>query len=115
MKVVVKFIDFNKVSNDVRRDISCYRGKELVHAIKSEKVPYIVVATYDTREQTLERILSEAWKLTNTVEEPWYLNSKIDVKEVAKTGIRSSMIGDIVEVEGITYMVDSFGWADIDL
>lgn len=63
---------------------------------------------------TESNILSEAFTLTNTVVTPWYENPNVQVHEMFKDGCRSTSIGDIIQINGETYVVDTFGFKHID-
>lgn len=117
MKIIVKQIDF-KLSesgvykhNELRRDVSCYRGEKLTKIVQDNLDKYVVVATIETdpASETLDA-LDLGHKLTNSVDMPWYKNEDIEVSDFAREGCRSTSIGDIITLNDIDYMVDGCGF-----
>jgi len=65
-------------------------------------------------EATSENVLDIAFRLTNSIDYPWYLNKDLNVTEDAKEGCRSTSKGDIIMINGITYIVSSYGFIRMD-
>lgn len=116
MKIIVKQIDFkfNELGtcehNDLRRDISCYRDEKLATIINDNIDKLVIVAEIPRRLVEHDRELESAYRLTNTVDFSWYKNLNIGVTEFAAEGCRSTSIGDVIEMDGINYMVDGCGF-----
>jgi len=112
--LIVKQIDFkyNELGtcehNELRRDMSCYRGEELGQMVLANLDKYVVVAEVQGEK------LEDAYRLTNSIETSWYENEDpiIDVK--VTEGTRSTSIGDIIEKDGVMFMVDSYGYLNLD-
>jgi len=112
--LIVKQIDFkyNELGtcehNELRRDMSCYRGEELGQMVLANLDKYVVVAEVQGEK------LEDAYRLTNSIETSWYKNEDpiIDVK--VTEGTRSTSIGDIIEKDGVMFMVDSYGYLNLD-
>lgn len=57
--------------------------------------------------------LDDVFKLTNTIEQHWWLNPEVQAKFPA-AGCRSTSAGDIVlDAAGMAYFCDPFGWIDL--
>lgn len=56
--------------------------------------------------------LEEAYALTNSVDSPWFMTdiSAVDVERSALNGCRSTTMGDIIQIQGNSYMVAEFGF-----
>jgi len=97
------------------RGISCiYDNDEL----KEEVLSYIKnnelvrVADIELNDE-VQNPLDEAFRLTNSIGYPWYLNENISVSESAKDGCRSTSKGDIIMINGKTFIVASFGFIEL--
>lgn len=66
-------------------------------------------------EEDLYSLLETAYRLTNTIEEPWYENDEIDVAEEALTGCRSTSVGDVIVLDKVPYQVANAGWKKLKL
>jgi len=118
MEVKVKQIDFgfNGVCDEhqeLRRDVSCYRGEKLAKIVLKNKDKLKTVASYQAGGR-LSECLEEAFRLTNSVDRAWYENPEISVSEYAKGGCRSTSVGDVIEIAGVQYMVDGYGFICLD-
>ncbi|MCK5535400.1 MAG: hypothetical protein KAI79_01160 [Bacteroidales bacterium] len=58
-------------------------------------------------------ICNEAYHLTNSIDNAWYENPDIQISESASKGCRSTSIGDIIQIAGITYLVQSVGFQEM--
>jgi hypothetical protein len=56
--------------------------------------------------------LSEAFRLTNTIDNPWWENPSVE-KKFLSSGCRSTSIGDIVEINGDFYKCAPIGWTSL--
>jgi len=118
-KIIVKQMDFkfNELGtcehNELRRDISCYRDEKLAEIVKANLDKLVVVAEIGRRLVENGKELESAYRLTNTVEFSWYENLNIGVTEFAVKGCRSTSIGDVVEMDGINYMVNGCGFLEL--
>ena len=57
--------------------------------------------------------LDVAYKVTNSVEYPWYTDEDLDVTEEAKKGCRSTSVGDLIQINGRSFLVKTFGYSEI--
>lgn len=120
MMVQVKQIDFgwNELGtcehNELRRDMSCYRGEDLAKLVLANLDKYKVVADVPMVSGGIDANLDEAYRLTNYGGQDWFRNPNIYVAELAQKGCRSTSIGDIIEFAGVTYMVDGYGFLCLD-
>lgn len=62
--------------------------------------------------------LDEAFELTNTIHAPWFLNKDARLRMLVKGGVRSTSVGDILEVAGAasglsSWKVAPFGFDQI--
>jgi len=57
--------------------------------------------------------LEESFRLTNSIDCPWHLNENISVSDYAKGGCRSTSKGDIIMVNGRTFIDASFGFLEL--
>ena len=118
--VKVKQIDFgwNELGtcehNELRRDMSCYRGEKLARLVLANLDKYKTVADVPQVSAIAMKNLENAYRLTNTVEQAWFENPEIYVAEIAQNGCRSTSVGDIIEFAGVTYMVDGYGMLCLD-
>jgi hypothetical protein len=72
---------------------------------------YIRVAEFEADEN--EKPLSLAYELTNSIDFPWYERTNINVSLHAREGCRSTSVGDIIQVQGRSYMVAGIGFIEI--
>ena len=59
-------------------------------------------------------ILNEAYRLTNSVDYPWYENKDIGVSEIAVLGCRSTSVGDVIIVHGEKHYVHNYGFVCLE-
>ena len=97
--------------SDIQREDSCKRGEELAKIILKQTPKTVAILELGGK---LNDVLNEAYRLTNSIGSAWYKNKEISVSEEAINGCRSTSIGDIVEVCGVSYMVDSVGYICLD-
>jgi len=98
------------------RDISCIydEGERLVFAKDQLKHNnYIRVADIEIKTHSINKALNLAFEVTNSIDVPWYLADDIDVAESAQEGCRSTSVGDIIQILGISYMVAGCGFTEI--
>jgi len=57
----------------------------------------------------VERMLDFVYEKTNSVDVAWFASGSQYVQPLAGK-CRSTSVGDIITIEGIKYMVASFGW-----
>ena len=118
-KVLVKQMDFNWNGityeyNELRRDVDCYRGEDLARIILNNKDRLKTVASM-VMGGKLSDILEDAYRLTNNIDSPWMGGEVLEIGTVSEDAKgRSTSIGDVVVVEGVEYMVDSFGFTCLD-
>ncbi len=108
------------LTKEATRDISCIfeDDKRLEFAQDQLKHNnYIRVADIEGRHavESIDVWLEEAYKLTNSIDSAWYEtnSSFVDVSVEALKGCRSTSIGDIVQIQGVSYMVASCGFLQI--
>jgi len=77
---------------------------------------YIRVANFEINKEKseLKAVLNIAYKVTNTVVNAWYENPNLEVSDYAKNGCRSTSIGDIIQVNGVSYMVAECGFIELE-
>lgn len=98
---------------EFRLDLDFNRGSELVDIVNNNLDKYDTVARIVLGGNEYD-ILSDAWELTNTVDEPWYINTDI-TKCFEGDGCRSTSIGDIITIEGYgSYVVNGCGFKPLD-
>ena len=97
------------------RDISCiYDKDELLNFAKdyNRNNEYIRVADIEFKDD-LDNPLDLAFEITNSITEAWYENEDISVSEAAKTGCRSTSKGDIIMIDGRSFIVSTFGFTEL--
>ena len=87
------------------------RGKELGKLVLNHTPKTVAVLQLGG---SLHDVLVDAYRYTNSIDEAWYKNPDISVDEEAQKGCRSTSIGDVIEVCGVAYMVDSFDFLCLD-
>ena len=105
---------FNDFNNSI--DFSLLRtSKEKIeftsNLIKQDSFDTVAIITSSG---TISDILAEAWRLTNTIDEPWFKNQNISVAEKYQNSCRSSSIGDIIVIGNDTYIIDTIGFISIN-
>jgi hypothetical protein len=110
------FITVRHLEGEARRDLVCSfddekRLKIARDAFKDNQ--YVRVADM-VNEGLLGSLLEWAFVSTNSIDYPWYKNISIGVEENAKKGCRSTSVGDIVQINGDSYLVCSVGWIHLD-
>lgn len=101
------------LDRDFRLGLQDRRGTELAVYVNDNLHKYKTVVALEMG-GTPTSILNEAYALTNSVEEAWYKNPDILVDEEVAQGCRSTSIGDIIEIEGVVYLTDGFGFVCIE-
>lgn len=89
-----------------------YDTKELVEVVEDQlrHNNLIRVADIETNEEDLEKVLNEAYGLTNSIDEAWYENKNISIPDITRDSCRSTSIGDVIQIFGDSYMVDRVGF-----
>jgi len=109
------YVTVRQYSDKVRRDINGEVGDNQLKVAKDAFKHNHHIAVADmVLGGSLDKLLEEAYALTNSVQTPWYKNDEIRVSEAAQNGCRSTSIGDVVQVAGETYFVASCGFVHID-
>ena len=97
--------DIDEISDRLEFAKSCLKNNQ-----------YIRVADI-TLPDEIEYPLEDAYKLTNSIHGPWYLNldevDGIEVAEYAQDGCRSTSMGDIIQLKGVSYLVTFNGFEEI--
>jgi len=62
---------------------------------------------------TQDQILELSFEMTNSISNSWFDNEHINVYSIAKDGCRSSSIGDIIEIDGLSFVVAMCGFIEI--
>ena len=107
-------VTIRHLPKEAYRDMSCiYNEDERVAFAKDQLIHnnYLRVAEFYADED--EKYLSIAYELTNSIQTPWYESPYLQVANSAKEGCRSTSIGDIIQVEGRSYMVAGCGFTEI--
>lgn len=74
---------------------------------------YRQVAVIETDlEKTGNQNLNKAYELTNNIWNSWVDNKEVQTK---LSQSRSSMVGDVIEVDNKLMMIDSFGFKQIEV
>ena len=107
MLVTVRHIQSTREMNSVTSDEGRYEIAQ--EALRNNQ--YIRVAEFEADAD--EDVLNIAYEITNSITEPWYLSRVINVSEHAKNGCRSTSMGDIIQVNGTSYIVESIGFRKI--
>ena len=102
MKITVKHMNMNEITGAVEG--------------------YTPVAIVDYPFDEVEQALEYAWRYTNNVMGSWSLkigeDANDDVEVLVKRedgmGLRSSMMGDRFEVDGVDYRVAAFGFKKVE-
>jgi len=114
-------VTIKHLPREAQRDVGCiYNDRELEDfvelSIRNDDM--IRVADMELPEEhdeaTSENVLDVAFRLTNSIDYPWYTNQDLEVAEVAKDGCRSTSKGDIIIMNSITYIVSSYGFIRMD-
>jgi len=64
---------------------------------------------------SISSICEDAYKLTNSIQHPWYKNTDIQVNENVQNGCRSTSIGDVIQIAGESYVVMSIGFKHLNI
>jgi hypothetical protein len=110
------FITVRHLEGEARRDMVCTYDDEQMLKIARDAFKdnqYVRVADMEKEGQLLE-LLESAFTTTNSIDSLWYKNLNIDVEENAKKGCRSTSVGDIVQINGDSYLVCGAGWIHLD-
>ncbi|MBR8043488.1 hypothetical protein KDW40_19150 [Burkholderia cenocepacia] len=100
----VRELSHNHELLDVQRDSV---QAATLFATPAQTCEYRLVAEVEAVE------LDDVFKLTNTIEQHWWLNPEVQAKFPA-AGCRSTSAGDIVlDAAGMAYFCDRFGWIDL--
>lgn len=93
---------------EVRRDFYTYKTefKDLICAAHLMTGEYQVLPAFEAVGFEGENGAEEAFDLTNNP-------SRQDERELKYGRFRSVSVGDIVEVDGINFLCDSFGWCEL--
>lgn len=93
--------------NEVLRDFITYGDKaDLICAAKLEAGEYKIMPSFNADDCEDEYGAEEAFDLTNNP-------SRQEERELKYGRGRSVSVGDIVEVDGINFLCDSFGWVQL--
>jgi hypothetical protein len=96
------------------RDMMCIYNEKERFAFAMDQLKhnnYIRVADIDI--QKGENPYETAFTLTQNLNNAWYLNPRIEVANDFKGGCRSTSVGDIIQIRGASFMVDSFGFTEL--
>ena len=112
------FITVKHLPKEYKRDMSCiYDDKEIEsfikEVIKNNDMIRVADIVSSNNITDIDYILEQAFRLTNSIESSWYLNKDIDVADIAKDGCRSTSKGDIIMVDGETYIVTTYGFTKL--
>ena len=113
----MNYITVRHLPRDLFRDMSCTFNDDKRLEIAKEALRnnnYVRVADL-VLGGSLSDIKNQAYELTNSIDRPWYMNRDIQVSEQAQAGVRSTSVGDIIQVAGESYMVAGCGFKHIDL
>jgi len=99
------------VPDDLTRDIWMTRGPEHLAMVREHFPSYKAVAKVQASD------LDDAYRLTNTIDGPWWENRGVEFLGSAEHGMdgcRSTSIGDVLELDGRKYIVAPMGFTDFD-
>ena len=110
------YVTVRHMNDEDFRNISCmFNREEIIQYTKTafknnryERVADLVL------EGKLSNILEEAFRLTNSITFPWYQNADIQTNLKYNDGYRSTSIGDIIQVNGESYIVMPMGFEHIE-
>ena len=105
MKVIVKHMEMNKITGAVEG-----------------YTPVAIVDVTDFVNHGVEEMLEYAWRYTNNVMGSWSLKIGEDANDDVEVlvqredgmGLRSSMMGDRFEVDGVDYRVAMVGFKEVE-
>jgi hypothetical protein len=109
-------ITIRHLPRETYRDMSCIYDDEQRARFAKEELKnnnYIRVADIELIDENIDKSLSLAYELTNSIDSAWYDNADIDVANNAKEGCRSTSVGDIIQIQGKSYMVAGCGFIEI--
>jgi hypothetical protein len=73
-----------------------------------------LVAVVEVNRTGVVGVLEEAYGLTQNIDTAWIRNSEVIRYFGNPDGCRSSSVGDIFYVDGTPYLVDRFGWEQLE-
>ena len=110
-------VTIRHLPREAYRDMSCiYDENERLQFAKEQlkNNNYVRVAEFEPlNDSSIDELLSIAYEITNSLQESWYLSGETVVSEIAKGGCRSTSVGDIIQIRGASFMVDSFGFTEL--
>jgi len=98
--IIIKSVSYDNFTHEEYRDLTFRPSHELVrkHLPRYKVSKHIIVPQY------AEAAAEEAFDLTNNP-------SRQDEREEKYGNGKSLSVGDVVEVNGVNYLCESFGWA----
>ena len=97
----------NLAPTEVRRDFYLYGNKaDLACAARLEAGDYKIMPSFTSEGIEGEEGAEEAFDLTNNP-------SRQEEREARYGRYRSVSVGDIVEVDGVDFLCESFGWCQL--
>ncbi len=105
---------YHSVDIDGTRDNFFLRDAERVRQHWSSG-GYVKVAEVPVEAEDADTALEIAWRKTNSVNENWFERKDITIFRSDADGIRSSMVGDVFVMNGVSYYVAVIGFKEIDL
>ena len=103
------------VRKELYRDMTCiFDDDKRLSFVKEHfnSKNYIKVAEIELVDN-VERPLSLGFELTNSIENSWYKNPYIKATPYAKEGCRSTSVGDVIQMQGKSFMVAGCGFTEI--
>lgn len=76
---------------------------------------YLEVVSFEINmdEGDFKEVLNIAYEVTNSITCAWYENPNMNVSDYAKDGCRSTSVGDLIQVNGKSYMVAGMGFREV--
>lgn len=105
--ITIKHANYD--DREFRDLISVYRDDKLKDIVKDNLDKYKTVAS-PMLGGSLNDILNDSYRITNSVMEAWYSNEEANPTEEAAQGCRSTSVGDIIIVHGERYLVNGAGF-----
>jgi hypothetical protein len=108
--VTVRHLPENKL-----RDMNSLSGNDEIVSMVNEEMRnnnYIRVAELEVT-STIDDCLNLAFKETQNLHQPWVQNADVQVEDFCKEGCRSTSVGDVIQIRGVSYAVMPVGFKEL--
>lgn len=110
--IKVKHLTDRNLKNDIYYMSDDKREPIILKALKDGKYETVAEPMLGG---TTTSILDECYRLTNSIDYPWFEHKGIGVSEKAEKGTRSTSIGDVIIVHGELFYVHNYGFKHIEV